>query len=51
MSSISEITEVYKEFANNNFKNFALLHTIALYPSISEQLNLVLLIKLMINLI
>ena len=40
MSSISEITKVCKEFTNNNFKNFALLHTIALYPSISEQLNL-----------
>ena len=45
MSSITEITKVYKEFTNNNFKNFALLHTIALYPSISEQLNLKVLLK------
>ena len=40
MSSITEITRVCREFTKNNFKNFALLHTIALYPSISEQLNL-----------
>ena len=40
MSTVTEISRIYEELTKNNFTNFALLHTIALYPSVPKQLNL-----------
>ena len=40
MSNLAEIDEVYNLFIKNNFNNFALLHTVSIYPPKDEMINL-----------
>lgn len=40
MSSLAEIDEVYRTFISHNYKNFALLHCVSIYPPRNEIVDL-----------
>lgn len=40
MSSLAEIDEIYRTFISHNYKNFALLHCVSIYPPRNEIIDL-----------